>query len=440
MSGTPANNVPMGKVIAGTSYTLGGVDADQVLVFTSTSPVAVTLPAPGGAGGALYGNWNTSILAQGTGGVTITPGASFSGFAAPPRINGGTSLTLPAGSNCQLVLGTDGNWYAPSGVSAASAGLPLTGGTLTGSLSIDLNPGPAPPALTGTMLSLEQANGVQARFVLNGWGANGSEGSLTFRTAEGTAAAPSASQINDLLGSSDFFGYGATGYSTSPRAQFLAAAEENWTDTAQGTSARVMTTPVGSTTEVQSLFIDSNGINVFGPYIFLSNSSGAINAAGGPLLYGDASTMAFKLGSANLFFLWQDNAGTNISILDHLGNLTINGPTATKPGSTAWVNPSDRNIKQDIEPYTAGLDAVLALNPVSFRYSGKHGLPTDQTHVGLVHDETGHMPEMHRKVKIEAHEAAETVDCLDCSALTFALINAVKALTRRLEALEGKSA
>ena len=113
MSGWTPNNVPIGVVIPGTSYQLGGRDFGQCLVFTSGSAIAVTLPAPGSAGD-LYGNWHTTIFAQGAGTVTITPGAPLTG--PTPTINGASSVTVTTGNARMIILGSNGNWYAPPGV------------------------------------------------------------------------------------------------------------------------------------------------------------------------------------------------------------------------------------------------------------------------------------------------------------------------------------
>lgn len=112
MSGIAPNNQPRAKVIAGTSYTIGDGDFDTVLTFTSGSAIAVALPAPG-TGGGLYGNFYTSIFAQGAGTVTITPVAPLTG--STPTINGGATATVTTGNARKILLGTDGNWYAPPG-------------------------------------------------------------------------------------------------------------------------------------------------------------------------------------------------------------------------------------------------------------------------------------------------------------------------------------
>ena len=51
MSGYPRNNKPIGQVITGTTYTISEGDFDNCLVFTNGSAIAVTLQAPGTAGG-----------------------------------------------------------------------------------------------------------------------------------------------------------------------------------------------------------------------------------------------------------------------------------------------------------------------------------------------------------------------------------------------------
>lgn len=204
-------------------------------------------------------------------------------------------------------------------------------------------------------------------------------------------------------------------------------------------TATIGTTPVNgtATTYMRSDAAPTlpTNLTLIGPYVYLDNSTGAINGAGGAFLYGDAGAFALHLGGAGAYFLVQDVNGNNIGYIDSIGNLTITGATATKPGSTSWVNPSDRSLKQDIEPYQRGLEAILALNPVSFRYNGQHGLPEEEVHIGLIHDETGHMPEMHRTVRLGN---MEHVEALDCSALTFALINAVKELAARVKELEAR--
>jgi len=107
-------NIPRGQVITATSYTISGDDCDRTLVFTSNNPIAVTLPAPGTVGD-FYENFVTTLFASGSGNITITPSPYSVGFALTPLINGQATAAVAAGFTREILLGTDGNWYAPGG-------------------------------------------------------------------------------------------------------------------------------------------------------------------------------------------------------------------------------------------------------------------------------------------------------------------------------------
>lgn len=209
--------------------------------------------------------------------------------------------------------------------------------------------------------------------------AYGGPAQIIGRRAGGTAAAPTAVLSGQVIFTVNAFGRGATGYSSTGRGLIQILAGENWTDTAQGTTFSLSLTTNGGTTTGTALSVDSGG------------------------------------------------------------NLTIAGATATKASGTTWANPSSREIKQDIKPYSQGLDAIIELKPVTYRFHDDSGFSTKDTHIGLVHDETGHMPEMHRKAKISGRDDepnGREVDALDCSPVIFALVNAVKELAARLDKLD----
>ena len=82
---------------------------------------------------------------------------------------------------------------------------------------------------------------------------------ITFRTARGTKATPTAVQTNDLIGFIGARGYGATGFSAQARGSIRVRATENWTDAAQGTSVTIATTAAGTTTNTDRLTLDGTG-------------------------------------------------------------------------------------------------------------------------------------------------------------------------------------
>jgi hypothetical protein len=121
-----------------------------------------------------------------------------------------------------------------------------------------------PSGVTGTILHLAGDDGQQTRVLMDGFG-NGSVGvpALVGRRARGTMASPSAVQTNDNLAVYSGFGYGATGYSASSRGQFSVVAAEAWTDTAQGTYARVQVTPNGSATSGEvTRWLDNGNVRI----------------------------------------------------------------------------------------------------------------------------------------------------------------------------------
>ena len=147
---------------------------------------------------------------------------------------------------------------------------------------------------------------------------------------------------------------------------------------------------------------------------------------------------------------------------DHAG-------AAAKPGGGSWVDTSDIRIKTEISEYKSGLDAVVSLRPVTFFYKGndthdapKTGLEPDAKsftdpapypnsshyfaavnqipYIGLIAQELEDIfPEMISQTSgfIDGKEVTD-IRMLDTSPLIFALINAVKELKARIEALEAK--
>ena len=108
--------------------------------------------------------------------------------------------------------------------------------------------------------------------------------------------------------------------------------------------------------------------------------------------------------------------------------------SAAKPGNGQWTVPSDRTLKKDIEPYEEGLQKILKLNPIWFTYNGKFGFP-ESRYVGTIADEL----EVVFPYMVESQEVndefgnSEVVSFVNYSALNFALVNAVKDLSKVLD-------
>jgi len=109
--------------------------------------------------------------------------------------------------------------------------------------------------------------------------------------------------------------------------------------------------------------------------------------------------------------------------------LYMYGDAAKTSGGTSWIFLSDRRLKQDVRAYEPGLDEVLRLRPVRFRYRDdlKLGLTSAQEEVGFIAQEV-------REVIPDAvTEGKDGYLRLKADPIHWAAINAVQQLNAKLE-------
>jgi len=108
--------------------------------------------------------------------------------------------------------------------------------------------------------------------------------------------------------------------------------------------------------------------------------------------------------------------------------LEVDG-SAGKPGGGSWSNSSDRRLKQDIEDYEDGLEEILQIRPVWYRYNGKFGLPTEERYVGIIAQEMQEVAPYTITPYIETDDkTGESGEYLSYNgtAVTYMLVNAVQ--------------
>jgi len=112
------------------------------------------------------------------------------------------------------------------------------------------------------------------------------------------------------------------------------------------------------------------------------------------------------------------------------------GGTFNVTGS--WSVISDDSLKQNVQPYSTGLAAVLALNPVSFEYTSNTPLRmAGEINYGLMASEVQPvLPEMVREVDLNLDGAPDPIQTLSPTHLVYVLLNAVKELEARVRQLE----
>jgi len=119
--------------------------------------------------------------------------------------------------------------------------------------------------------------------------------------------------------------------------------------------------------------------------------------------------------------------------------LQLGSDSAAKPTTNTWTIASDERIKTNIQPYTKGLEAILQVEPITYDYNGKGGMAAGPGGISILAQALQPVfPECVGSYKGKLNEDdAEETDILNYNghAMTFALINAVKELSSKLDAL-----
>jgi hypothetical protein len=106
-----------------------------------------------------------------------------------------------------------------------------------------------------------------------------------------------------------------------------------------------------------------------------------------------------------------------------------NGATLTATGSVGSF--SDARLKNNIEPFTDGLNVIEQINPVQFHYNADAPFVTPEKQVGIV------AQELEKVAPYMVHQTAEgsvkDMRWVDNQAYVFLLINAVKELKLQVE-------
>jgi hypothetical protein len=143
-----------------------------------------------------------------------------------------------------------------SAITETAGGFVGIGTTVPGSKLVVSGNSATLPAASG-IARFADSDGVQTAVFADAFGTNPI---FNVRRANGTAAAPSAVQANQLLGVIGASGYGASAY-TGTRARVGFFASENWTNTANGSHITFNTTANGAATAggTERMRIDNNG-------------------------------------------------------------------------------------------------------------------------------------------------------------------------------------
>lgn len=118
--------------------------------------------------------------------------------------------------------------------------------------------------------------------------------------------------------------------------------------------------------------------------------------------------------------------------------LTVKGTAYKDGGGNTWAVPSDIRIKKDINPFNDGLNVIMQLKPVTYKYNELSGVPDQTTNiVGFLAQEVEKVaPYMVSQVDDTKNTGLPDKRVLDESALTKILVNAIQEQQVQIDALK----
>lgn len=353
--------------------------------FTAIATAIATKQDTGGSVSLTSGVTGTlPISSGGTGATTFTTGSVLVG-------NGTAIYQQIAPSTSGNVLTSNGTtWYsaAPSGGSGSSGVSSFTVSNSVSGMTVSASASTGAVTLTTAI----------------------SSGS-TFRSGIGAAASGANTDITSITGLTTQLAvaYGGTGSTSLAGAGIVTT---TGTQTISGDKTFTGTNVYGSLTSTSGLAGDTYGF-------YLGSSSGGLNTNAGNIAVGFRSGTGWLITSTYI----------ESSVAD-----------VRKPSGGSFNTTSDERLKTIQGTYTLGLDAIKQLNPIKFKYNDHERnakIPAaikDNTYIGLI-AQAVEQTSLTGMVSTDP----DGFKSINNSELVYALVNAVKELTARIETLEGRA-
>lgn len=182
-----------------------------------------------------------------------------------------------------------------------------------------------------------------------------------------------------------------------------------------------------------------------------AGGGGLFHKGNGSLLIVTQNTQSMDLGVNNVakMRLQGSDGFVGINTLTPGFQLEVNG-TAGKPGGGEWTAASDKRLKKDVKPFKDGLEQILKIEPVYFKYNGEGGIKVDgKEYVGVIAQDMQKVAPYtvgtftHKKIESALGEGnfvptekvigEETYLSYDGTAVTYMLVNAIKEQQRLID-------
>jgi len=318
-----------GNYIIGNGSQLTGLPAGYTnanLATLGSNVISTTGTITGGniTGANILTGGNVSATGNVTGNYLLGNAYYVTGLSPTQIYNGTSNVTVPStNGNVAINVGSK-NWtYDTTGNLAVPSGTWIN--TPVGSNgNINIHPDGTGQinvqggAFGALIFVASDTADAQNRIEVDTFGtANTIGGTFTGRFARGTVAAPAAVQAGDQLAAFKGKGYDGTAY-TNPQASVTIDAAGNWSSGNTPTHISFFTTPIGSSTQQESVRINNNGnVSVVGNVVGANFATvGAVSATGnitGSYIIGNGSQLTgLPAGytNANLATLGSNNVST----------------------------------------------------------------------------------------------------------------------------------
>ena len=188
--------------------------------------------------------------------------------------------------------------------------------------------------------------------------------------------------------------------------------------------------------------VAANGTGVSG--------NGAVGVSGttstGNAVYANATSSGTGLIAGSVSGIAINVLQGGVSISGGTGSvgyqLKLSSDSAAKPSTNTWTIASDSRIKENVNPYTKGLETIMAIDPITYDYNGLAGFEPTKGNIGIIaQDLLEVLPESiktYHTLLNENDEEQTELYTFDSHALTFVLINAIKELKAEIETLKAK--
>lgn len=120
--------------------------------------------------------------------------------------------------------------------------------------------------------------------------------------------------------------------------------------------------------------------------------------------------------------------------------LQVNGDAGKTLNGNVWTVLSDVRYKKDVKEFDDGLDKLMQVRPVRFKYNNLPNVPADHEEVGIIGQEMQQIfPYMISGGEIRDNEKAkDDILMYNGNALTYVMVNAIQELAQRVKELEAE--